>query len=176
MSTAEYQAAYRVDMDRGLRRLVDATGTRRRLQALSAIGWSIPRLERACGLRRWRLDDALTKPRIARGPAELVTHIYDDYWDKPPVCLTTGERTGRARALSTARRNRWAPPMAWDDDTIDLPAGVAAGQGKSPLHRKWTETLEEVEHFKAFGYSDERIAQRLGIRADTLYQVRRRAA
>ena len=107
-------------------RTVDATGTHRRLDGLMAIGWSLPRLEREGGFADWSLRDLKKKRRVYRKTAEAVTALYDRLSLTPPTCTTKEERLSVARAVSTARRNGYAPPMAWDDDTIDDPAGKPA--------------------------------------------------
>lgn len=96
-------------------------GTRRRLEALHAIGWSGAQLGELLGVTvqavyRLRTQDTLIYPTTAAKVAEL----YEKLWDTPQI----GWMADRTRRM--AQRNGWAPPMAWDD--IDDP-------DEKPQHR-----------------------------------------
>ncbi len=58
----------------------------------------------------------------APGPelAQRVAAAYDALWDRPPPQRTPREREEAAAAETHARRRGWAPPLAWDDEEIDL--------------------------------------------------------
>lgn len=101
--------------------MIDRTGTRRRLEALHAVGWSGGALGRLLNLSVQAMFDARTLDRpIYPGTAQRIADLYDQLWDKPPPETTPSERMGAAKARNLARRNGWPPPMAWDD--IDDPA------------------------------------------------------
>lgn len=100
-------------------RTVDALGAHRRIQALVANGWSLPKLEQQGGLGRWVLADVLRKQRIYRNTFEAICQLYEELWDKRPPADTMQQRQSIARALNTAKRKGWVPPLAWDDDNID---------------------------------------------------------
>jgi hypothetical protein len=99
---------------RGHQRPIPAAGTRRRLQALAAIGWTLPPIAAEAGVDEdtlWLIRTGKTqavRPRVA----EAVAAVYDRRWDEP------GPST---RSIAHARRLRWPPPMWWDDDVIDNP-------------------------------------------------------
>jgi hypothetical protein len=101
--------------------LVDATGTRRRLQALAAIGWPPRALAERLGIQP---DNILRRHRVRVGTARLVAAVYDQ------LSMTPGPDT---RSAAAARRRGWAPPLAWDDDSIDDPAARphADGEGRA---------------------------------------------
>ena len=106
--------------------MVDGTGTRRRLQALVAIGWSQRRLAERLGVRVSNLNktlrgDTLVLCRTARA----VRAVYDDLWDQAPPQGEHREKIAANRARNYARDRGWAPPLAWDDDTIDDPRNIA---------------------------------------------------
>lgn len=95
--------------------LTDGTGTRRKLQALAAIGWRWEDLgerlavkyatvqRRACG--RYATVHVDTAARV-----DAVYNL---------LSMTPGpSKTTRARALAKG----WAPPLAWDDSAIDDPS------------------------------------------------------
>lgn len=97
---------------------VDATGTRRRLQALAAAGVTSRQVaahtglsvEMASYLRSGR--HAQITPRLAA----LVIDTYEALWDK-----SRGDSNSR-RCSTQALTLGYAPPLAWDDDEIDNPA------------------------------------------------------
>lgn len=96
-------------------RMVDPTGTRRRLQALAAIGWSPHLLARELGFTATNAVRHLMRTgrgKINTRTAEAVRHLYDR------LSMTPGPST---RARNHARRAGWAPPLAWDDHDLDNP-------------------------------------------------------
>jgi hypothetical protein len=96
---------------------LDATGTRRRIQALVAIGHTYRSIARTAGCSFRRLQaicDGQTTVRQAL--ADKVAKAYREMSDTP------GPDT---RARNRAAANDWPPPAAWDDDTIDDPAAEA---------------------------------------------------
>ncbi len=98
---------------------VDPTGTRRRLQALVAIGYTQRDLAARLGITPPRLSNlaTLTDPiRLAR--ARQVEALYAALSMTPGL---SGKARGRAERLG------WQPPLAWDDDTIDDPQALPAG-------------------------------------------------
>lgn len=122
-------------------RFVDATATRRRLQALMVIGHSSRTLAELLGHgdHSGVLDITNGTPKI-RALTELkVAAIYDDLWDKPgPAKRTAG----------IAKRKGWSPPLAWDDDTIGDPNSTPCGDWKPStsnevLLEDWHDTFWE---------------------------------
>lgn len=112
-------------------RQIDATATRRRLQALAACGWPIRELARRLGVDQAHVAaiihgrlQYLAGPTVAK-----IAALYDQLWDLPPQ--DAGVRAGNVRlALAAAARHRWAPPLAWDDDTIANPDAVPDWTGR----------------------------------------------
>jgi transcriptional regulator with XRE-family HTH domain len=105
----------------GVEGLIDATGARRRLRALTAIGHTLPILARETGISRETLSAIRSgrRPRVHISLDQTITRTYDRLWSSDPVQLGAS-LNGSARARSYAARNRWAPPAAWDDDEIAL--------------------------------------------------------
>lgn len=100
-------------------RIVDATGTRRRLQALAAIGWPFRALADPLGYRDPTAVARLAHPSTARvnaRTAAAVTTLYDR------LSMTPGPSSHtRGRAI----RAGWAPPLAWDSDAdLDDPGAA----------------------------------------------------
>ena len=103
---------------------VDATGTRRRLQALVATGWPNAQIARRMGWADGNLAAILNGHRtsVLTRTATQVRELYDQMWDeRPPVGAPS------RRAAARARGRGWAPPAAWDDDKIDDPLAGPAG-------------------------------------------------
>jgi hypothetical protein len=96
---------------------IDATGTRRRTQALAAIGWSITQQAARLGRSQGNHQFVLTNRQVTVATARIVRELYDQLslTLPTPSCHVTKTR-------NWAARQGWAPPLAWDDDTIDDPA------------------------------------------------------
>jgi hypothetical protein len=101
--------------------LVDATGTRRRLQALVAIGWHRTELARRLHLGPSQFKALLRRRcRVAAEAAAAVEALYDRIWDQRPrgsprgtgaqVCgrarLARAHGLGRGRPRRPGRRAR----------------------------------------------------------------------
>lgn len=87
---------------------LDATGTRRRLQALAVKGHPIRDVLRGLRCNSMLMSVAFVEARNAR----RVAGIYDELWNVE----------GPSPVGATRARNRgWAGPGAWDDATIDDP-------------------------------------------------------
>lgn len=102
---------------------VDGTGTRRRLQALVAIGWSQQRLAKQIGQTGRNFGRLIhgENPAVTVTTAAKVRALYDDLWNTTPPLRTRHERTAYTRSTGYAAAHGWVPPMAWDDDVIDNP-------------------------------------------------------
>src|SRR3954447_17027777 len=80
-----YEKQLRVEHRRGVRRLVDVTGSRRRLQALCAIGYSQPELAALLGVTQQRVWQYLAGPRptVRRDTAARIAALYVRFGDVP---------------------------------------------------------------------------------------------
>ncbi len=150
---------------------VDGTGARRRLQALVAIGWTNVRLAHELGVVHQRVQQLLAQDRVSAGTALDVRALYERLWDRPPVCRTVGEHDGARRARARAAAAGWAPPMAWDDDTIDDPnAGPELGAPASSLI-----DLDEFEWVRVAGVTLEEFARNHGVKPASVCSAMSRA-
>lgn len=122
---------------------IPATGTNRRLRALTAMGWTLMAMSDRSGLTHQTLSDLrgtahpMTTPKFA----EAVRRLYDE------LSMTPG---ASEVARKSAARRGWHGPLAWDDDTIDDADAVAdVGAGPNKSHggggRPTEETVEDVE-------------------------------
>ena len=169
--------------------VVDGTGTRRRLQALITLGWSVQRLADHGGIDRQALDGALTQRPVQAKTARAVRGLYDELWDQAPPETNQRERIAATRSRHRAQAMSWAPALAWDDDTIDdpdaLPAHLAEGATEGIDHAavelaiggtRVTLTRAErwlaVERLAREGLSDNAIARRLGVTDRTILRDR----
>lgn len=96
---------------------VPADGCRRRLQALAVLGHGLTEVSRESGLS----ISALAKLRAgqrrwtqAHTPG-LVVRAYD------ALSMRPAETPRAALVAKSARSQGWLPPLAWDDDLLDLP-------------------------------------------------------
>jgi transcriptional regulator with XRE-family HTH domain len=110
----------------GAKALVDGTGTRRRLQALVAAGWSQAKVAERLGMTGTNLGRVINHSDLVQAStARAVRDLYDQMWDAAPPEEEWRDRIAASRARSHARRNGWMPPLAWDDESIDDPAAWA---------------------------------------------------
>jgi hypothetical protein len=101
----------------------DATGARRRLRALTAVGHPAVSLA-----RRLEVPPSAVRAVIG-GRATTVTaamhvavcELYEQIWDLRPFERMPAERRAAAAARTRAARHGWPPPMGLDDDRIDDP-------------------------------------------------------
>jgi hypothetical protein len=102
----------------------DATGTRRRLQALVAIGYSQRKLAHRLNRTPQNFMTLLNRDQVLASTARSVGVLYEQLWDKPPTPTGHRELISFNQARNRARALGWLPPMAWDDDTIDDPSAT----------------------------------------------------
>lgn len=94
-------------------RSVDSAGTRRRVQALAWMGWTCAEVARRAGTTESTLRTLmLPSRRISYRLARQVAAVYDD------LSMKTGPSKA---AAGQARGFGFAPPMAWNDHTINDP-------------------------------------------------------
>jgi hypothetical protein len=156
--------------------LVGSTGTLRRLQALVAIGWSQRQLAAALPMKQQNFVILMRGTQVRAATAVIVRELYDRLWDKtPPEDGPRAPVTARhARAYAAARD--WAPPLAWDDDTIDDPSALAACW-RRPAASRWrsADLADDAAELAALGYSRQLAAERLGVTKAALEKALERA-
>ncbi|MFJ4925355.1 hypothetical protein [Streptomyces sp. NPDC088736] len=93
---------------------VDPTGTRRRIQALSAIGWPLKELGPHIGIQPDNVRRILVRSQMVYGAtAQATMTAYNELRDSRPRRHGVS-KIGVARALRNAKQHRWAPPKYWD--------------------------------------------------------------
>jgi transcriptional regulator with XRE-family HTH domain len=135
--------------------LTDATGTRRRLQALVTIGWSQSLLASFLGIQRGNFT-LIANDQVTAGKALQVKELYERLWNTPPAENDRWARQSAARTRSYAKNHGWVPPMAWDDDEIDIPeVKPETRRGKRGLS-----AIEDVEFLIKTGETPDEIGRR----------------
>jgi hypothetical protein len=101
----------------------DATGARRRLRALTAMGHPAASLA-----RRLHVPPSAVRAVIGGRSATVtvamhvaVCELYEQIWDLRPFERTPAERRTATTARTRAAHQGWPPPMGLDDDRIDDP-------------------------------------------------------
>lgn len=171
------------------RALVDGRGTRRRLQALVARGWSMSRLAALLGMRATNLPDVLARDRVRASTARAVAELYKRLWATNPPQSTPMQRSSVRRAKAYASSRGWVPPLAWDDiDTDEAPPAVAPDAGdivddavvtlaiagyKPRMTPPERAAVVRILHRERWG--DRRIANWIGCAAETVLRTRQAA-
>jgi len=146
--------------------LTGITGTRRRLQALVATGWSQARLAGELGLTGANFGAMMRCDQVTAGTARAVSELYDRLWNQSPPGHDQRTRIAASRARNYAAARGWVPPLAWDDDVIDDPDGRPADGWKRRARskRRSAELAEDAgELIRQEGYTREHAAARLGV-------------
>lgn len=158
--------------------LVDSAGTHRRVQALVADGRSQARLASQLALTRSNFGTMMRGGKVTAGTARAVRQLYDRLWGKPPPENGQRERIAAARARNYAAQRGWVPPLGWDDDVIDDPAGKPAKGWKRPAcsRLRGADLAEDAGQLLARdGYTRPHAAARLGVAPSTLDAALRRS-
>ncbi|MEV8032237.1 hypothetical protein [Streptomyces sp. NPDC086182] len=146
------------------RGLTEATGTRRRLQALMVLGYPLPDVARQVGVSYFSLiQTAGGKWSSVRTPtANKVARLYRR------LSLTPAPPTRTAELVrNEAMAQGWVGPGAWDD--IDDPAcepEPCEVAGPRHIHP------DDVAELAAHGLDDREIGRRLGVSERTVLRAR----
>jgi hypothetical protein len=151
-----------------------AIGSTRRLQALVAQGWSLPLLATETGLspinlRRIANSDAM---HVTDRVREQITDAYDRLWNRTPDTSTAHGLGSYTKSRNMAKARGWAPPLAWDDDTINDPKARPQGIHHEPVGKhqaqliKRAAFIENVTELLDAGLTEPAILARLRINRD----------
>ena len=149
-------------------------GTRRRIQALQVLGHSARDIGDAAGVTQSVVHNIISQAGdwISARNRTAILAAYATLWNQP----------GTSRKTATlASRKGWAPPLAWDDETIDDPAATPQHQAiagastldDSAIDRRCNgdhsvpltndERRAVVARLHAAGLNDKEIMRRTGI-------------
>lgn len=173
-AAARYEQERQLDIIGGRPRLVDATGTRRRIQALIAIGYRHTVLATELGVSHDVIRKRSIAPKVNRDTAAAVAGLYDRLSMTVPVGRTPGERVAISRARNLAARNGWPPPLAWDnpDDHTERPTATTPDAACYPAH----ELVAEWHWLEAAGESIDQAARQLGVTVGAIEKALERVA
>lgn len=147
--------------------VVDGTGTRRRLQALTAHGWSIIDLARLIGADRQNLRRLYYSDVCERQTRERIEQLYRELWDKPAPARTL------RRARAVASRHGWVGALAWEniDDPEEQPFAGMRVDADGPNSAVWR--LEEAALLRQLGESVDQALSALGTNRDAFSRLAR---
>lgn len=169
--TAEAILAVQLDLAAGAR--VPSHGTRRRLQALVALGWSQHKLARRLGWNDGNFGVMLHhRGAVTVATADKVKSLYDELSMTPPVPANSYDAAGIQRAKNRATYLMWLPPLAWDDDDIDDPFATPAHV--EATDRRISTVVEDFDWLVEQGESAESAAERLGVALASVDRARAR--
>lgn len=154
---------------------VTPTGLTRRVRALAALGWSVTQIAEAADLERQTVLRHRAGPVDHIKPSALrLLDAYRDLSMRTPPQNTPHQRAAVTNALNHARRNKWVPPLAWDDERIDDPQATPA-KGAVLRRRPGVFSLEDLETLVYAGETWENITRRLGFARNTIEKRLHRA-
>ncbi|MFJ9633719.1 hypothetical protein ACIRU8_39105 [Streptomyces sp. NPDC101175] len=142
-------------------RIVDATGARRRTQALLAIGHTIVGLAAESDVDHSVINDILAgAPNVRGATFDRIASAYDWLATQPPV---TDRKSAATASRNRAAREGWRDPQWWEDyGRIDDPDFDPDAAGAEPGFRARAELRrEEIEHLAWCGHEPEHILARL---------------
>jgi hypothetical protein len=159
--------AVRLDSDNRRDAYTDATGSRRRLQALAVNGWPSRSLATQLGHKHPATIQDIAKGKtltIRLRTKDAIVALFDELWDQPGPA---------PRTAAIAKERGWLPALAWDDDMIDRPEYQPADVRRRGVSGGGSGlTLEDIEEARSQGYeSAEQIGWRLGVTRDAVQQM-----
>lgn len=135
---------------------IDATGTRRRLEALRWLGYTTEDITHMTGLYKDTIRRIHRRHTIRATTAAKIRHAYERHAFEPfRRPLTPDQQTARIYAL----RAGYAPPMAWEniDDPNEQPQGIR------PITWADRTPIEEAVWLLDAGEDPTVVAARMGI-------------
>lgn len=118
--------------------------SRRKVQALAALGWPASAVAHHIGVTQQAMSRILARDTIRSTTAERIDRAYALLEMRIPEDTMWSRRTKNA-----AQRAGWLPPLAWEDIDAGVLADVAPAEGPRSYDRL---DLEEVEY--ALQYHD----------------------
>lgn len=130
-------------------------GTRRRLQALVAAGYSNEFIAAEFGISAVNVGQWLRRDYVSAETLDRVRELFNR------LQLVPGPSD---HARRRAQRLGWQPPLAWDEEDIDNPSAKPCQQSSLSMD----EFLVQYEKWRARGYGNARIAAELGVHLRSL--------
>lgn len=150
-------------------------GTRRRLQALIALGWTFGQVADAMDWNDRNLRHLLYHDGgVYADTYRRACRVYDQMWNQLPPRNTRQQRCAVTKARNVATRNGWVSPLAWDDHLIDDPTAcpdLGHGRFDAADHR-----AALVARLTAAGRSVSDIAAQVGMHRRSVRRLQERAS
>lgn len=154
---------YHLDVIRGGPKMIDATGTHRRIQALYWMGWTGKQIADRAGLNDGQqVSFLLKRTRVNGRTADKIRRAFE------ALATTRGPsvRT-RARAVKAG----WVGPMHWDD--IDDPDATPWQDERTPAERESHKgagvvNVDSLTDYAEWGYPISATAAALGVSRDAV--------
>lgn len=155
---------------------VDATGTRRRLEALAAVGYTSTRLAAELGLAHTYISKMRKHRTVCLRTARAVAELYERLAGVDPTTVGVGA-TSAHRARLAAARAGWLPPQVWDGDIddpkVDPLAADSPSAPRSVAELTRAEKLAVAKSMTLAGAIAEEIAARVDVDPRTIHRWRR---
>lgn len=150
------------------RALAAGIATRRRLQALVALGYPKAQLAARLGMLPSNFGDVMERGQVTAATERAVAALYDELWDQIPPETTHREKLSASRARNYAAARGWALPQQWDDDTIGDPEAVPAERRQRTGPPRGADLIAEAAELFGFGLDRNQAAERLGVTVNAL--------
>lgn len=138
-STSRALLAVKLDLADGAK--IDSLVTRRKLQALIALGWSQSKLAHRLGMLPGNFGRTLhDTSEVLVSTARAVDALFADLSMVLPPRETKHDKIAYSRAVRYARERFWFPPLAWDE--IDDP--TSEPDWSHFLGDETTEVVDEI--------------------------------
>lgn len=154
---------------------VDGTGTRRRLQALVAIGWTPALLDVELGQKSGCAEGLLQADLVSDTTAGQVAWLFERLWDCPPPQHSDEDKQAAEQARARASQNGWGPPMAWDEELNPIDDPDAEADLGERVRTYKVPPGEELLFLSEAGDTNEALAHRFGVRVATIRDALRKA-
>lgn len=148
---------------------IDATGTRRRIQALARMGWPGTEVGRRIGAPQSQVSKMCREAKVYARSARKVAAVYRLLVQTPPPDTWVTRRT-----IAMAERKSWPGPFAWDTDTIDDPAAQPDLGSVRKGKRAPGDLAAEIGELRGKRLTTWEIAERLGVHLSTVQKTERR--
>lgn len=168
---ATYKARWAWDKLNGRERIVSTLGTRRRIQALNALGWSNHEIAKRLGNDRSNLTRLIYGDTMTIALAAKVAAVYEEL----SMRLPTGNTQAIANVRNRAAKRGFAPPLAWDDIDND-PAPYSPPPREPGRPENSSDVVREFDWLVSCGESAEMAAERVGVALSTIDRYRLRLA
>ncbi|MGY5127354.1 hypothetical protein [Streptomyces nigrescens] len=132
--------------------VIDATGARRRLRALSALGYTLPVLAEQTGLTTETIGSIRQGRRgqLRMSANQEITAAYDRLWKVDPLSVGVSA-AGAAKARTHATKSGWPSPLAWDDEVIDDPEAVPHVEAEGELDEEFVDEAAVLRYLNTPG-------------------------